>query len=149
MQRKLYATLCASAILAAGVTAASASSEHRRHHDGRHALRGVALTADQKLLSYRTDAPERARSVGRIRGMSGDTALVGIDYELWFASPRDRPGRLDRISAGTFHPDPEGVSDVRLTAAVDPAKYPILIVTAERGDGDPRPSRNVVLRSGG
>ena len=80
MQRKLYATLCASAILAAGVTAASASSEHRRHHDGRHALRGVALTADQKLLSYRTDAPERARSVGRIRGMSGDTALVGIDY---------------------------------------------------------------------
>ena len=78
MQRKLYATLCASAILAAGVTAASASSEHRRHHDGRHALRGVALTADQKLLSY-----------------------------------------------------------------------PILIVTAERGDGDPRPSRNVVLRSGG
>jgi len=36
-----------------------------------------------------------------------------------------------------------------LTAAVDPARYPILIVTAESGDGDPRPSRNVVLRSGG
>jgi len=57
--------------------------------------------------------------------------------------------RLDRFSAGTFHPDPEGVSDVRRTAAVDPAKYPILIVTAESGDGDPRPSRDVVLRSGG
>ena len=80
MQRKLYATLCASAILAAGVTAASASSDQGRHHDGRHGLRGVALTADQKLLSYRTNAPERARSVGRIRGLSGDTALVGIDY---------------------------------------------------------------------
>ena len=80
MQRKLYATLCASAILAAGVTAASASSDQGRHHDGRNGLRGVALTADQKLLSYRTNAPERARSVGRIRGLSGDTALVGIDY---------------------------------------------------------------------
>ena len=84
MQRKLYATLCASVLLAAGVTAASASSERDRHHDGqrgdRHALRGVAVTADQKLLAYRTNAPERAWTVGRVRGLTGDTALVGIDY---------------------------------------------------------------------
>ena len=57
-------------------------------------------------------------------------------------------GRLDRISAGTFHPDPEGVSDVRLTAAVDPAKYPILIVTAEsrRRRPAPEPERRPALR---
>ena len=73
---------------------------------------------------------------------------TGEFYELWFASPRDRPGRPDRISAGTFHPDPQGVSDVRIMAAVDPARYPTLIVTAEPGDGDPRPSTDEVLRSG-
>jgi hypothetical protein len=72
----------------------------------------------------------------------------GAFYELWFASPRDRPGRPDRISAGTFHPDAQGRSDVRLTAAVDPAHHPTLIVTAEPGDGDPRPSADEVLRSG-
>jgi hypothetical protein len=59
------------------------------------------------------------------------------------------PGGWTGSRRGRFHPAPEGVSDVRLTAAVDPAKYPILIVTAESGDGDPRPSRDVVLRSGG
>ena len=83
MQRKLSATLCASVLLAAGVTAASASSGHDRNHDmrgGKHALRGVAVTADQKLLAYRTDAPEWARSIGKVRGLSADTALVGIDY---------------------------------------------------------------------
>lgn len=73
----------------------------------------------------------------------------GEYYELGFASPRDRPGHPDRISAGTFHPDPEGVSDVRLTAAVDPARYPTLVVTAEPGDGDPRPGGHEVLRSSG
>ena len=101
----------------------------------------VAATADVRMLGIGREISFRSTALPILP--------KGEFYELWFASPRDRPGRLDRISAGTFHPDPEGVSDVRLTAAVDPAKYPILIVTAESGDGDPRPSRNVVLRSGG
>ena len=33
-------------------------------------------------------------------------------------------------------------------AAVDPALYPVLIVTAELGDGDPRPTGPEVVRSG-
>jgi len=34
-------------------------------------------------------------------------------------------------------------------AAVDPAKYRVLSVTAEPGDGDPRPTGPEVLRSTG
>jgi len=70
-------------------------------------------------------------------------------YELWFVGPGDRPGRLNRISAGTFHPDPQGRSQVTFAAAVDPEKYPVLSVTAEPGDGDPRPTGAEVLRSRG
>ena len=66
----------ASAILAAGVTAASASSEHRRHHDGRHALRGVALTTSRSC-SLRP-SPRSARAPAAAN--SGDTALIGIDF---------------------------------------------------------------------
>ena len=35
---------------------------------------------------------------------------------------------------------------VSLTAAVDPAKYPVLAITAEAGDGNPAPSATEVLR---
>ena len=38
--------------------------------------------------------------------------------------PGDRRGSPNRISAGTFHPDPEGRSNVRFAAAVDPQKIP-------------------------
>lgn len=53
----------------------------------------------------------------------------------------------NRISAGTVHPDENGRSHVSFAAAVDPAKYPILSVTAEPGDGDPRRTGPEVLRS--
>ena len=72
---------------------------------------------------------------------------TGEFYELWFVGPGDRPGRPNRISAGTFHPDENGRSDVRFTAAVDPARYPGLAVTTEPGDGNPAPAGDDVLRS--
>ena len=71
----------------------------------------------------------------------------GEFYELWFAALEDRPSEPNRISAGTFHPDENGRSRVTLTAAVDPALYPTLVVSAEPGDGDPAPSGEDVLRS--
>lgn len=36
---------------------------------------------------------------------------------------------------------------MRFHAAVDPSKYPVVAVTEEPGDGDPRPTRPDVLRS--
>jgi len=88
--------------------------------------------------------------IGRvIEFRSDDLAILpkGEYYELWFVGPGDSRRKSNRISAGTFHPDPEGRSHVSFAAAVDPAKYPVLSVTAEPGDGDPRPSRREVLRS--
>ncbi len=60
----------------------------------------------------------------------------------------DRPGRRNRISAGTFHPDQEGRSTraIRRRGRSGPV-YPVLSVTAEPGDGDPRPTGPEVLRS--
>lgn len=66
-------------------------------------------------------------------------------YEVWFVGPGDSPESPNRISAGTFHPDPDGRSEVTFAAAVDPALYPQVEITAEPGDGDPAPSGIVVL----
>jgi len=70
-------------------------------------------------------------------------------YELWFVGPGDRPGAPNRISAGTFHPDPEGRSRVVFHAAVNPRNYPGLAVTREPGDGDPDPTGVDIMRGGG
>jgi hypothetical protein len=72
---------------------------------------------------------------------------TGQLYEVWFVAPDDAPGAPRRISAGTFHPDPQGRSDVRFAAAVDPSLYPHVEVTAEPGDGDPQPTGPAVLRA--
>jgi hypothetical protein len=54
------------------------SSEGR--HDGDN-LKAVGLTPDgKKLVSFDTDRPERARDLGPVKGLAGDTKLVGIDY---------------------------------------------------------------------
>jgi anti-sigma-K factor RskA len=87
--------------------------------------------------------------IGRVvRFDTSDLPILpkGEYYELWWVGPGDRRGRPKRISAGTFHPDDRGVSEVTFAAAVDPAKYPRLAVTAEPGDGDPSPSGPDLLR---
>ncbi|CAN5874455.1 hypothetical protein BH23ACT10_BH23ACT10_37050 [soil metagenome] len=92
----------------------------------------------------------RALPFGRVVELASDDLPVlptGEYYELWFVGPDDTPGVPDRISAGTWHPDAAGVSEVRFHAAVDPRRYPTIAVTAEPGDGDPRASGSEVLRS--
>ncbi len=71
----------------------------------------------------------------------------GTYYELWFVGPGDAPQTPNRISAGTWHPDKLGVTDVRFLIAADPKKFPDIEVTREPPDGDPRPSGRVVLES--
>jgi Anti-sigma-K factor rskA len=88
--------------------------------------------------------------IGRVVDLRSESLPIlpkGEYYELWFAGPGDRPARPNRISAGTFHPDENGRSHVSFAAAVDPALYPVVIVTAEPGDGDPRPSSIEVLHT--
>jgi anti-sigma-K factor RskA len=87
--------------------------------------------------------------IGRVVRFETDDLPIlpaGDYYELWWVGPRDSARSPNRISAGTFHPDEDGVSRVTFAAAVDPAKYPRLAVTAEPGDGDPAPHGPDVLR---
>jgi len=89
--------------------------------------------------------------IGRVVALRTD-ALPELDntrefYEVWFVGPDDRPDAPNRVSAGTFHPDASGATDVRLAAAAVPANYPVLSVTREPRDGDPRRSGPEVLRA--
>lgn len=68
----------------------------------------------------------------------------GEAYEVWFVGEGDSPGDPNRISAGTFHPDEDGNTEVLLHAAVDPALYPLVEVTAEPTGGDPAVEGDVV-----
>ena len=92
----------------------------------------------------------RRTGIGRVIRFESDELPIlpkGEYYELWFVGPGDTPATPNRISAGTFHPDEDGRSHVTFAAAVDPAKYPVLSVTAEPGDGNPEPTGPEALRS--
>ena len=92
----------------------------------------------------------RRTGIGRVIRFESDQLPIlprGEYYELWFVGPGDTPAAPNRISAGTFHPDEDGRSHVTFAAAVDPAKYPVLSVTAEPGDGNPKRTGPEVLRS--
>ena len=88
--------------------------------------------------------------IGRIVTFESDRLPIlptGELYEVWFVGPDDAPDAPQRISAGTFHPDSDGRSSVELVAAVDPALYPDIVVTAEPAGGDPGPNGPEVLRA--
>lgn len=109
---------------------------------------GPMLGPDNRLAEAQLSVV--ATGIGRVIEL--DTAVLpilptGELYEVWFVGPDDAPGTPDRISAGTFHPDRAGLSQVRFAAAVDPDLYPVVEITAEPGDGNPSSSGPVVLRA--
>ncbi len=111
-------------------------------------LRAQLVAPNDPRLTAQADVTKTG--IGRV--IRFDTTKLpilpkGEYYELWFVGPGDSPSQPNRISAGTFHPDEHGRSRVTFAAAVDPAKYPVLSVTAEPGDGDPSPSGPDILRS--
>ena len=88
--------------------------------------------------------------IGRVISIDSDDLPIlptGDYYELWFVGPDDSPESPDRISAGTFHPDADGRSQVNFAAAVDPTLFPAIEVTAEPADGNPEATGPVVLRA--
>jgi anti-sigma-K factor RskA len=138
--------------LVVGLAAALAAAVFAGSQIGRDELPGkleleAALSGPQGQTA---SAEVRETGIGRVIEFRTDELPIlpkGEYYELWFVGPRDRPDAPDRISGGTFHPDEQGRSNVRFTAAVDPARYPRLAVTAEPGDGNPAPTTPDVLRS--
>lgn len=45
-------------------------------------VRAFGLTADQRLIGFRSNAPQRARTIGPIQGLIDDTSLVGMDFRV-------------------------------------------------------------------
>ncbi len=91
-----------------------------------------------------------ATAIGRVLDLRTDQLPIlptGGYYQVWFVAPDDSVSTPNRISAGTFHPDADGRTAVRLAAAVDPDLFPIVEITAEPGDGNPLPTGPVVLRA--
>ena len=74
----------ASALPASGSPAGTgtAGTPHRSVCGSGHLSRSVevvGLTSDQRLICFRSDRPERARTIAAVSGLVGDTRLVGID----------------------------------------------------------------------
>ena len=40
----------------------------------------VAVTADGRLIEFESDDPDDTDTIGRIKGLVGDTAILGVDY---------------------------------------------------------------------
>jgi hypothetical protein len=60
-------------------------------------------------------------------------------YELWFVEGDEH------MSGGTFRAKPEGRTIIDLTAPSNIRSYPVVGITRESDDGDPRPSGDKVL----
>lgn len=50
--------------------------------DRRDDLIVIGLTSDNRLVWFSEDSPKRARTIGTITGLTGDTGLIGIDYRV-------------------------------------------------------------------
>ncbi len=45
-------------------------------------VKAFGLTTDQRLIGFKSSAPQRARTIGPIQGLIDDTALVGMDFRV-------------------------------------------------------------------
>ena len=75
-----------SAALALGLGVALSSAAVASHdRDGSRSddpLTIIGLTKDRRLIQFTDDRPGAARSIGFLRGLSGDNRLIGIDYRV-------------------------------------------------------------------
>jgi anti-sigma-K factor RskA len=139
--------IAAVAAVAAAVALAFVAGTRLDRQAGRVELRATLAAPGGRPSAT---AEVQKTGIGRVIRFDSDELPIlpkGEYYELWFVGPGDTLASPNRISAGTFHPDDDGRSHVRFAAAVDPAEYPVLSVTAEPGDGNPRRTGPEVLRS--
>ncbi|MEU6547713.1 DUF4394 domain-containing protein [Streptomyces sp. NPDC046859] len=69
----VLAAMCAAPALAFGDVPASARGG---------GLTAIGLTHSQRLVHFNVDRPARARALGKISGLAGDSRLVGIDFRV-------------------------------------------------------------------
>ena len=113
----------------------------------------VAITGDSSSGVPLTATALAPGASGELRGEKvGENLQVELEveglprlrkheyYEMWYATDSG-----ERISCGTFRVRPEGPTDVNLTAPAMATSYPLIEVTREPDDGDPRASGKTVL----
>ena len=113
-------------------------------------LRAVTGPSDSLALAATSAAPQ---SGGELRGeRTGANLRIELEawglpepgkgeyYEMWYAREDG-----ERISCGTFSPQPGGRATVSMSAPASAVAYPEIEVTLEPDDGDPGPSGEVVL----
>jgi anti-sigma-K factor RskA len=147
-RRRRYSRVLAATAVAAVAALAFVAGMRLERPAGSVELRTALVAPDGDRAA---NVEVRRTGIGRVIRFASDELPIlpkGEYYELWFVGPGDTPATPNRISAGTFHPDEDGRSHVTFAAAVDPAKYPVLSVTAEPGDGNPERTGPEVLRSG-
>jgi anti-sigma-K factor RskA len=145
--RPAVALACAAALLGAG----AAGGQLLDTDDDRGAP-APELVASVPLERFGA-APAGARATAQVVRRDGRAQLVvdasglpasapGEFYELWALRT---PTRL--VSLGTFRAGPDGRAHLEVPLPVDRASFPVLDVSVEAADGDPRHSARSLLRS--
>jgi Domain of unknown function (DUF4394) len=80
--------LCAVSVLAVPAVANGRQlgdldrSDDGSSRDDRRSLQVVGLTTDGRLVRFDADSPQRTRDLGKVRNLTGDQSLVGIDHRV-------------------------------------------------------------------
>ncbi len=91
-----------------------------------HATNGTTATG-QAVAHHTSDGWSIQLTVRNLKPLpSGDF------YECWYASPANRPGHPDLISAGTFVVGASGTVTVQMWSAANPATFPTMEITIEQ-----------------
>lgn len=71
-------------------------------------------------------------------------------YECWYVGADDASGDPNRVTAGSFRPNPDGTVSVRMAVfAADPSRFPVMEIALEPADGDPAQTGTVILSGEG
>jgi anti-sigma-K factor RskA len=91
-----------------------------------HAENGATATG-QAVAHHTSDGWSIQLTVRNLKPLPS-----GKFYECWYASPANRPGHPDLITAGTFVVGASGTATVQMWSAANPATFPIMEITAEQ-----------------
>ena len=78
--RKLGAAALSLALGGLAVSAGATDLKLGSDSPSRNGKLAVGMTADHRLVVFKLETPSRAKEIGAITGLVGDTSLVGIDY---------------------------------------------------------------------
>jgi hypothetical protein len=78
--KRVVGLVAGAALLVGAPTVAALERGGHRSWDADRDLEVVGLTQEGKLIRFEEDSPWKVREVGKVRGLKGDTRLVGIDY---------------------------------------------------------------------